>query len=258
MALNRLQDRVAIVTGGARGIGEGCCLLFAEEGASVVIADIQDGEGQRLADRINSGGGKAVFVHADLGKEADIAAMTRAALDSFGTIDILINNAGVELFKNTLETSTDEWEHCINVDLRGVFLATKYALPTMLAKDKGAILNISSVHAIQTIKGITAYAAAKGGVAAMTRAMALDHAPSVRINTIFPGFIATTIWDRFVAAAPDPDKLVADVLAMQPMGRLGTAEDIARAALFLVSDESAWITGATLLVDGGLTARLYN
>jgi NAD(P)-dependent dehydrogenase (short-subunit alcohol dehydrogenase family) len=258
MAFNRMENRVAIITGGSRGIGEACCELFAEEGAKVVIADIDDANGNALLDKIKATGAEAIFVHSDVGSEADIATMTRATLDAFGTIDVLVNNAGVELFKNALETSTDEWERCINVDLRGVFLCTKYALPTMLDKGKGAVVNISSVHAVQTIQGITAYAAAKGGVAAMTRNMALDHAPAVRVNTIFPGFIATTIWDRFLAAAPDPSKLEADIMALQPMKRLGTSRDIAQSALFLASDEASWITGATLYVDGGITARLYN
>jgi len=258
MGFNRLQGRVAIITGGSRGIGEACCELFAEEGAKVVIADIDDANGNTLLNKIKGTGAEAIFVHTDVGLEADIAAMTRATLDNFGTIDVLVNNAGVELFKNTLETSTEEWERCINVDLRGVFLCTKYALPTMLAKGKGAVVNISSVHAVQTIQRITAYAAAKGGVAAMTRNMALDHAPAVRVNSIFPGFIATTIWDRFLAAAPDPAKLEADIMALQPMQRLGTSRDIAQSALFFASDEASWITGATLTVDGGITARLYN
>jgi len=258
MGFDRLKNRVAIVTGGARGIGEGCCELFAEEGAKVVIADIQDADGQAVAERIQSKGGQALFVHADIGKEADIAKLYQATMDAFGTVDVLVNNAGVELFKDALSTSTEEWEYVMNVDLRGVFLCCRYCLPTMLEKGSGAIVNISSVHAVQTIKSLTAYAAAKGGVAAMTRNMALDYAPQVRVNTIFPGFIATTIWDRFVAAAEDPDKLVADVLAMQPMERLGTSRDIAQCALFLASDESAFITGATFAVDGGLTARLYN
>ena len=258
MGFDRLKGRVAIVTGGARGIGEGCCEGFAEEGAKVVIADIQDADGNAVAKRINGKSGHALYVHADIGKEEDIANLYRATMDAFGTVDILINNAGVELFKDALNTTTEEWEYVMGVDLRGVFLCSRYCLPAMLERGKGAIVNISSVHAIQTIKGITAYAAAKGGVAAMTRNMALDYAPKVRINTIFPGFIATTIWDRFVAAAPDPEKLVADVMAMQPMERLGTSRDIAQCALFLVSDESSWVTGATFVVDGGLTARLYN
>lgn len=258
MGFERLKDRVAIVTGGARGIGEGCCELFAEEGAKIVLADIQDADGKAVAERIKSKGGEALFVHCDIGVESDIANLYKATIETFGTVDILVNNAGVELFKDALNTTTEEWEYVMSVDLRGVFLCSRYCLPTMLDKGKGAIVNISSVHAIQTIKGITAYAAAKGGVAAMTRNMALDYAPKVRINTIFPGFIATTIWDRFVAAAEDPDKLVADVMALQPMGRLGTSRDVAQAALFLASDEASWITGATLIVDGGLTARLYN
>lgn len=256
--MKRLQDRVAIVTGGGAGIGQGCCEVLAEEGAKIVVSDINDQTGQAVANTIRSNGGEAVYVHCDVGVEEDIAKLTQAALDEFGTIDILVNNAGVELFKNALDTSIQEWERCLNVDLRGVWLCSKYALPSMLAKGKGAIVNIASVHAVQTIQSIAAYAAAKGGVVSMTRNMALDYAPAVRINAIMPGFIATSMWDRFVALADNPQQVIDDTNALQPMKRMGTARDVALGALFLVSDEAAWITGTTLAVDGGLTARLHN
>ena len=258
MGFDRLAGRVAIVTGAARGIGEGCAELFAEEGAKVIVADIQDEDGNKVVERIKNRGGEAVYIHADIGNEDDIANLHQQTLDAYGTVDILINNAGVELFKDALSTSTEEWEYVMGVDLRGVFLCSRYCIPTMLDKGQGAIVNISSVHAVQTIKSLAAYAAAKGGVDALTRQMSLDYAPKVRINAIFPGFIATTIWDRFVAAADDPDQLVADVMALQPMERLGTSKDIAQCALFLVSDEASWITGSTFRVDGGLMSRLYN
>ncbi|MEP7289415.1 MAG: glucose 1-dehydrogenase [Chloroflexota bacterium] len=254
----RIQDRVAIVTGGAAGIGQGCSDLFGDEGAKVVVADVNATNGNAVVEGIKARGGQAIFVQCDVGMEDGIAALTKATLDTFGTIDILVNNAGVELFKNALETSTDDWTRCINVDLRGVWLCSKYVLPTMLAKGKGAIVNISSVHAIQTIQNITAYAAAKGGVLAMTRNMALDFAPAVRINTILPGYIHTTIWDRWLTLDPNPEKLAADTLNLQPMKRIGTPLDIAQSVLFLASDESSWITGTSLVVDGGLTARLHN
>jgi len=166
-----------------------------------------------------------------------------------------VNTAGIELFKNALETSMAEWDRCIAVDLRGVWLCSQYVRPTMLAKGGGAIVNISSVQTVQTLNSIAAYAAAKGGVLSMTRNMALDYAPAGRINTILPGYIATTLWDRYGAAAPEPETLVADTIALK---RLGTPLDIAQAALVFASDEASWITGISLIVDGGLTARLHN
>jgi NAD(P)-dependent dehydrogenase (short-subunit alcohol dehydrogenase family) len=256
--MKRLQDRVAIVTGGGAGIGQACCEVLAEEGAKIVVTDINDQTGQAVADAINASGRQAIYAHCDVGIEDDIAKMTQTALDAFGTIDILINNAGIELFKSALDTTTPEWERCINVDLRGVWLCSKYALPTMLAKGKGAIVNISSVHAVQTIQNIAAYAAAKGGGVAMTRNMALDYAPAVRINAIMPGFIETSLWGRFVALSDNPQKVIDDTNALQPMKRMGTGRDVALSAMFLASDEAAWITGTTLAVDGGLTARLHN
>jgi NAD(P)-dependent dehydrogenase (short-subunit alcohol dehydrogenase family) len=256
--MNRLQDRVAIITGGGAGIGQACCEVFAEEGAKIVVAEVNDQTGQATADAIKSRGGQAIFVHCNVAVEADIAAMTKAALDAFGTIDILVNNAGVELFKSTLDTTTDEWDYCVDVDLRGVWMCSKYALPTMLAKGKGSIVNIASVHAVQTIQSIAAYAAAKGGVVSMTRNMALDYAPAVRFNAIMPGFILTSMLERFFAQTENPEQERAATDALQPMKRMGTARDVALGALFFASDESAWITGTTLAVDGGLTARLYN
>ncbi len=258
MASGRLQGRVALITGGGAGIGRACCELFADEGAQVVVAEINPETGHSVVESIEQAGGQASFIRCDVASEAEVAAATRHTLETYGTIDVLVNNAGIEMFKSALETSLEDWDRCVNVDLRGVWLCSKSVLPTMLAKGKGAIVNISSVHAIQTMNNIAAYAASKGGVLAMTRNMALDYAPSVRINTILPGYIATSLWDRFVAAAADPQKLIEETTALQPMARLGAARDVAQSALFLASDEASWITGASLVVDGGLTARLHN
>lgn len=258
MASGRLQGKVAIITGGGAGIGRACCELFAEEGARIVVAEINAETGGAVVHHITQAGGQAIFTHCDVASEADVAAATDMALKTYGTVDILVNNAGIEMFKSALETSLADWDRCVNVDLRGVWLCSKYVLPTMLAQGKGAIVNISSVHAIQTMNNIAAYAASKGGVLAMTRNMALDYAPAVRINTILPGYIATTLWDRYVAAAADPNKLIEETTSLQPMKRLGQSRDVAQSALFLASDEASWITGTSLVVDGGITARLHN
>lgn len=258
LGCDRLKGRVAIITGGGAGIGEACCTLFAAEGAHVVVAEVNDESGQAVAAAIKKDGGSAHFVHCDVAVEEDVVALVQETLRVFQTIDILVNNAGIVMLKNALDTSLDEWSHIININMRGVWLCSRYALPTMLAKGKGSIVNIASVHGIQTLKDMTAYASSKGGVLAMTRAMALDHAPKVRVNSILPGFIATNMWEKVLETTDDPEQLTRETIALQPMGRLGTPLDVAQGALFFASDESQWITGTSLTIDGGITARFHN
>ena len=255
---DRLKGKVAIVTGGGAGIGEACCTLFADEGAHVVVAEVNDQDGRAVAETISKGGGSAHHVHCNVAIEEDVVALVEETLRVYGTIDVLVNNAGIVLLKNALDTSLDEWSNIVNINLRGVWLCSRYALPTMLAKGKGSIVNIASVHGLQTLKDMTAYASTKGGVLAMTRAMALDHAPKVRVNSILPGYIATNMWQKVLDTSDDPEQLTRDSIAVQPMGRLGTPMDVARGALFLASDESEWITGTSLTIDGGITARFHN
>ena len=177
-----------------------------------------------------------------------MVALVEETLKVYGTIDMLVNNAGIVLLKNSLDTSLDEWSNIVNINLRGVWLCSRYVLPTVLAKGTGSIVNIASVHGLQTLKDMTAYASTKGGVLAMTRAMALDHAPKVRVNSILPGYIATNMWQKVLDTTDDPEKLTRDSIAVQPMGRLGTPMDVARGALFFASDESEWITGTSLTI----------
>lgn len=254
----RLRGRVAIVTGGGAGIGEACCRLFAAEDASVVVAEVNDETGSAVEAAIQKDGGQAHFIHCDVAIEGDVTRLVEETLRIFGTIDILVNNAGIVLVKNALETSLDEWGNIINVNLRGAWLCSKRVLPHMLSAGKGSIVNIASIHGLQTLKDMTAYASSKGGVLAMTRAMALDHAPQVRVNSILPGYIATNMWDKVLATSNNPEQLSKETIEIQPMGRLGTPLDVAYAALFFASDESSWITGASLIVDGGISTRFHN
>ena len=185
-SVQRLAGKVAIVTGGGDGIGKGICELFADEGARLAVIDMNDQTGSATVEEIRKAGGEAAFFHCDVGIEEDIAAMVEAVTGAFGGIDILINNAGVHLTKGTLETSTAEWERCHAVDLRGVWLCTKYCAPSMIARGKGAVVNISSVQGVQTMKNFAGYASAKAGVIGLTRNMALDLAPHVRVTPSCP------------------------------------------------------------------------
>lgn len=254
----RLLGKVAVVTGGGVGIGKGICELFAEHGARVAVIDINDETGSAVANQIRANCGDAAFFHCDVGVESDIIAMVNAVVAAFGGVEILVNNAGVHLTKGTLETSVDEWERCIAVDLRGVWLCTKYCAPAMTARGGGAVVNISSVQGVQTQVNFTAYGAAKAGVIGMTRNMALDLAPAIRVNCILPGYIWTPLYDHWLLDQKDPDGTHHAVQELQPMKRIGYPLDVAQGCLFLASDEASWITGTSLTIDGGLTSRLHN
>ena len=182
--------------------------------------------------------------------------MAQKTLDTYGQIDILVNNAGVGVYKPVVEATTEDWDRCLNVDLKGVFLCSKYVIPHMQTLGKGAIVNISSVHSHATANGTGPYAAAKGGTTALTRSMAIDYSPTIRVNAISPGWIATPLTDRLFSAYEDPQAQKSLVEQRQVMKRFGTPEDIGYAAAFLASDEAAFITGTELFVDGGLTALL--
>jgi NAD(P)-dependent dehydrogenase (short-subunit alcohol dehydrogenase family) len=254
----RLDGKVAIVTGGGDGIGKGICQVFAEEGARVAVIDMNDETGGATVALLRESGAEAEFFHCDVGIEEEIAAMAEAVARAFGGIDVLINNAGVHLTKGTMETATPEWERCLAVDLRGVWLCTKYCAPAMIARGGGAVVNISSVQGVQTMVNFAAYATAKAGVIGLTRNMALDLAPAIRVNSILPGYIWTPLYDRWLEGSGDAENLHQSVIDLQPMKRIGTPRDVAQGCIYLACDESSWVTGASLTIDGGLTARIHN
>ncbi len=252
----KLKDQVAIVTGGAKGIGWGIATVFAKEGAKVVVVDWDEPAGEKTAQEINAGGGEALFIKCDVSNEEQVKAMIEKTLGRFGGVDVLVNNAGIGVYKPLLETSSEDWERAMGVNLRGVFLCSKFALPHMLNKGKGAIVNISSVHSYATVNGVAPYAATKGGVTALTRNMAIDYGPAVRVNSIAPGWVLTPLIQSIFDSYPDPAGQQQAVERRQVMKRIGRPEDIGHAAAFLASDEAAFITGTQLFVDGGLTAQL--
>jgi len=251
----RLQDKVALITGGTSGIGEATALLFAAEGAHVAITGRNDSRGTAVVERIGKDGGKAIFIRADVSVAADCQRAVDEALHAFGRLDILFNNAGVFYPQTALECSEREWDEQIDVNLKGTFLMSKCALPAMIAQKRGVIVNNSSGWGIVGGDHAVAYCASKGGVVLMTKAMAIDHgAQGIRVNCICPGDVETPMlpvdakmrglkWEDYIADC-----------ASRPLGRVGTVEEIAKAVLFLASDDSSFMTGAALVVDGGGTA----
>lgn len=250
------ENQVAIVTGAAKGIGWGIAKVMSAKGAKVVLVDWDEGNGQKSAKEINQEGGEALFINCDVSNEQQVKAMIAKTIDAFGRIDILVNNAGVGVYKTVLDASSEDWDHCLAVNLKGVFLCSKYAIPYMQKLGKGAIVNISSVHSHATVNGVGPYAASKGGITALTRNMAIDYGPTIRVNSIAPGWVLTPLIQSIFDGYDDPAEQQHLVEQRQVMKRIGQPEDIGYAAAFLASDEAAFITGAQLFVDGGLTAQL--
>lgn len=251
----RLKDKVAIITGGGSGIGQACGELFAEEGASVVLAGRRAEKTAEAAAAITARGGRALGVACDVARATDVARVIRRTMAEFGAIHILVNSAGVLLVGTAEQTSEGEWDHVINTNLKGVFLVSRAAIPELRRAGGGSIVNISSVLGLVGMKNHAAYCASKGGVTLLTKAMALDHAADgIRVNCICPAIVETELLDELWAKTPDPEasrRLRAEQI---PLGRFGTPRDVARMALFLASDESSWVTGAALPLDGGFTA----
>ncbi len=253
----KLQDKVAIVTGAGKGIGQGIARVFVKYGAKVVVADWDEDAGLGTAEELRRSGGNAIFVKCDVSNEEQVKAMIQAAIASYGRLNILVNNAGIGVYKTVLDTTSEDWDRCLGVNLKGVFLCSKYAIPHIKAAGGGAIVNIASVHSYQNVGGTAPYAASKGGVVALTRVMAIDHGrDNIRVNAICPGWIYTPLIQGIFAASPDPEEAKRAVERRQLLGRLGRPEEVGEAAAFLASDEASYITGASLMVDNGMTAQL--
>ena len=250
----RLEGKVALITGAGSGIGKLTARLFASEGAKVVVTDVVDDAGHATVEEIRTDGGEADFVHADVSNASDAEAMVRFAVDTFGGLHVMMNNAGIFHPQDDSVTNTpdDVWEKTIAINLKGVFLGCKFGIPAMLESGGGSIINIASFVAI--VGAATpqiAYTASKGGVLAMTREIAVEFArKGVRANSLCPGPIETPLLQELLA---DPARRQRRLVHI-PMGRFGQAQEIANAALFLASDESSLMTGAALVVDGGITA----
>jgi NAD(P)-dependent dehydrogenase (short-subunit alcohol dehydrogenase family) len=250
----RLENKVAVITGAGSGIGRESALLFAREGARVVVADVNDAAGQAVVEELRGAGGEAVYVHADVSKGADAEGMVRAAEESFGRLDVLFNNAGISHARDDDAVATEEevWDLTMNINLKGVFLGCKHGIPALRRAGGGSIINTASFVAILgAATPQLAYTASKGGVLAMTRELAVIHArENIRVNALCPGPLRTELLMKYLDTEEKRQRRLVHI----PMGRFGEANEIARAALFLASDESSFTTGATFLVDGGITA----
>ncbi len=248
----RLDGKVAIISGGARGQGATEARMFAKEGAKIVIGDLLDAEGQAVAAEIAEAGGDCTYVHLDVTSEDDWRAAVETAVSEYGKVDVLVNNAGILMNGNVEQTTPEAWDAVLDVNAKGVFLGTRAVIGEMRKAGGGSIVNISSIAGMVGSPTMTAYNASKGAVRLLTKSTALQYAKEgIRVNSIHPGPIDTEmiriLWQ-------DPSRGLEETLARVPLGRMGTAEDVANGALFLASDESSFMTGSELVMDGGVTA----
>ncbi|MBP8294204.1 MAG: glucose 1-dehydrogenase [Caldilineaceae bacterium] len=250
-----LSGKVAIVTGGAQGIGRGIALALAGAGAAVTVADLNDEASAATAAAIAAQGAQSLYVHADVAQETDVRALVDAAVARFGRLDIVVNNAGVVAVQTVEASSVDDWDRVMAVNVRSIFLTTKYALPHLRAAGGGAILNVASVSSFVAQQGTPAYCASKGAALMLTKALALDYArEQIRVNCICPGITDTPMLRYHARHAADPDAHLRQRLERVPTGEMLYPEDMGRAAVFLCSDDATGITGASLVVDGGYIA----
>lgn len=245
--MGKLQNKVAIITGGASGIGAATAELFVKEGAKVVLVDLNEEKGKAFEAELKAKNAEAIFVKANVTEEEEVLNIFKTTIDAFGKVDIVFNNAGIGKVTPTEEVSFAEWRNTVNVDLDGVFLVAREAIREMLKIGGGVIINTASMYGLVGSPGSAAYNAAKGGVINLTRSLALEYAArNIRVNTLAPGYIDTPII---------PEDYKATLAAATPMQRLGRSEEMATAVLFLASDDSSFMTGNTLTVDGGYTAQ---
>lgn len=249
----QLQDKVAIITGGASGIGRATAVAFAQEGACVVIADIDQTGGEQIATSLREAGGKAVFIPCDVSKNSDVANMVEQTIATFGKLDCAFHNAGFEGQEQTTADRAEEaWNHILNVNLKGIWLCMKHEIPHML-EHGGAIVNGASVGGVVAFPGMSAYVASKHGVVGLSKSAALEYAQrGIRVNAVCPGVIQTPMLDRLTKGIPEVE---ARYKAVTPMGRLGQSEEVAKTVVWLCSDASSFVTGHAMVVDGGLTAQ---
>ncbi|MEK5176044.1 glucose 1-dehydrogenase [Heyndrickxia sp. FSL W8-0496] len=250
----RLENKVAIITGGGTGIGRETALLFAKEGAKVVVTDINQDSGSQTVKDLQANGNEALFIHHDVSNEDDWKKVAKETIDQFGKVDILFNNAGIYKIKPLAEIELDEWNRLMSINVTGVFLGMKHIMPLMAKQKKGSVINASSIAGLMGSPGHVLYGASKGAVRIMTKDAAMEYAHvGVRVNSIHPGYIDTGMADyASEVTGSSKDELGKSLF---PLGHLGSVKDVANTVLFLASDESAFSTGAEFVIDGGATAK---
>ncbi|HTI66311.1 MAG TPA: glucose 1-dehydrogenase [Caulobacteraceae bacterium] len=255
--MRRVEGKVCMITGASVGLGRATALLLAQEGARLVLTDVNGKEGEALAEKINATGGEAMFIRHDVASEPEWIEAVRLAAQRFGRIDVLVNNAGVALPGGVEATSLEQWRWLMGVNLDGVFLGAKHVLPAM-REHGGSIINLSSIEGLIGDPNLAAYNASKGGVRLLTKSMALDFAGrgyNIRVNSIHPGYIWTPMVEGYVSGSDDPEGMKRALAALHPLGHIGEPNDIAYGVLYLASDESKFVTGSELVIDGGYTAQ---
>ena len=250
----RFKGKVVLITGAGVGIGRTAAVRFGQEGAKVAINSLTPEHGRETLRLLKEAGGQGIYIQGDVSKDADARRMVQETVKAFSRLDILVNNAGIVLPGRVDNMSEEDWDRTIAINLKGVFLVSKYTIPEMRKIGGGVIVHNASVVALKGVKDRGAYTASKGGVWALTKAMAADYiSENIRVNCVSPGTTYTPSLEQRIQAFPDPEKARADFIARQPMKRLGKEEEIAAAILFAASDEAAFMNGATIAIDGGMT-----
>lgn len=251
--MKELQDKVAVITGSGSGIGRQTAILFSEKGAKVVVNDVDEEKGKETVEMIHSAGGEAYFIQANVTDAISIEKMVSAIIDKYEKIDVLFNNAGISHVNPLHKIKEKDWDGIVDVNIKGVFLTSKYVLPHMINRQTGSIINMSSCVAEIGLAERAAYAATKGAVLSMTKSMQVDYAPdNIRVNALMPGTVYTPFVEKYLSESSDPDAAIEKIKQRQLSGELGTPKEVADAALFLASDQAKIMMGSPLYIDGGV------